>query len=199
MLIIHCRQKLDALLPWIWKISNIEHLLLRPRHQIRRSTGDNIGLHTWNKFWCLLELPCWDCCTWLLNVKMKMSHFQEKTKRNTVRSTSKFFVSLIFRWMKLRHAMVPFTMFFEPVSQCMVLGLMMSWAVNFLFDVSPLSFFLIHVLVWFLLDYFLIRVLEVGIHSLTLCMLKVHHNLFIQLFIITQFWIQYGLKLGPKM
>lgn len=68
----------------------------------------------------------------------------------------------ICRWMKLRHAMVPFTMFFEPVSQCMVLGLMMSWAVNFLFDVSPLSFFLIHVLVWFLLDYFLIRVLENG-------------------------------------
>lgn len=68
----------------------------------------------------------------------------------------------ICRWMKLRHAMLPVCMFFEPISQCMILGLMVSWAFNFLFDISPLSFFLIHVLVWFLMDYILIKIIENG-------------------------------------
>ncbi|KAL3867836.1 hypothetical protein ACJMK2_040682 [Sinanodonta woodiana] len=66
----------------------------------------------------------------------------------------------LVRWMKLRTAMLPLTMFLEPVSQCMVMGALVSWAVTYLFDWSPLMFFLGHVLVWFLLDYLQIKVIE---------------------------------------
>ena len=67
----------------------------------------------------------------------------------------------LFRWMKLRHVMLPVLMFAEPVFHSMVLGLMNSWAFNYLFGVSPLIFFLIHVLAWFLLDYSMLSILEV--------------------------------------
>ena len=66
-----------------------------------------------------------------------------------------------FRWMRLRHAMLPAFMFLEPIFHSMVLGLMNSWAFNHLFGFSPLFFFLIHLLVWFLLDYSMISIFEV--------------------------------------
>ncbi|XP_052775844.1 ceramide glucosyltransferase-like [Mya arenaria] len=67
------------------------------------------------------------------------------------------------RWMKLRTAMVPGTsMFWEPISLCINLGLLNAWAVSFLFDISPLSYLLVHILIWFLLDYTMLTVLEKG-------------------------------------
>lgn len=68
----------------------------------------------------------------------------------------------ICRWMKLRNAMIPSTIFFEPISLCMLLGLMNSWAVNYMFDLSPLSFMLVHILIWFILDYTMMKLLENG-------------------------------------
>lgn len=68
----------------------------------------------------------------------------------------------LIRWTKLRIATVPTTMVFEPIYQCFMLGLIMSWVTQYLFDWSPLVFFLVHILVWFLMDYILISVIQGG-------------------------------------
>lgn len=68
----------------------------------------------------------------------------------------------ICRWMKLRNAMIPTTVLLEPLSMCFTLGALASWAGSLLFDVSPLTFLLVHILVWFLLDYTRLKLLEVG-------------------------------------
>ncbi|KAH3801309.1 hypothetical protein DPMN_154957 [Dreissena polymorpha] len=67
--------------------------------------------------------------------------------------------------MKLRNAMVPATIFWEPISLCFTLGLMNAWAVSYMLDLSPMSYLLVHTLLWFLLDYTLIKVLEVSLKS----------------------------------
>lgn len=59
--------------------------------------------------------------------------------------------------------MIPVIIIFEPLSECMMLGVLASLAVEYMFDISPLAFFLLHVLVWFLLDYILMQIVEVSI------------------------------------
>lgn len=66
------------------------------------------------------------------------------------------------RWGRLRVATVPTLIILEPVSECILQGLLLSWAVEFLFGVSPMAFFLMHVLVWFLVDYTLLNICQNG-------------------------------------
>ncbi|CAG5129557.1 unnamed protein product [Candidula unifasciata] len=68
----------------------------------------------------------------------------------------------LIRWTKLRNATVVTTMFFEPPYQCLMQGLIMAKVTEYLFSWSPLVFFLVHVLVWFLLDYILLLVIQQG-------------------------------------
>lgn len=70
------------------------------------------------------------------------------------------FQARLTRWAKLRTAMVPTTIFFEPMSECMLLGGCASWAVSFLFDWDPIVFYLVHILVWFLLDWLLLTIVQ---------------------------------------
>ncbi|XP_046356915.1 ceramide glucosyltransferase-like [Haliotis cracherodii] len=72
------------------------------------------------------------------------------------------FHARLIRWTKLRISTVPSTIVMEPIFQCMFLGGMASWAVSYLFDWTALVFFLIHILVWFLGDYILIKVVQRG-------------------------------------
>jgi len=67
----------------------------------------------------------------------------------------------VCRWAKLRVAMVPYTILLEPLSECVVIGACASWAVWFLFSWDPLVFYLVHVLVWFLLDWILLSIIQV--------------------------------------
>lgn len=46
-------------------------------------------------------------------------------------------------------------------SECMVLGCLASWAVNILFQWDPLSFYLVHILIWFLSDWIMLSVVQV--------------------------------------
>jgi len=72
------------------------------------------------------------------------------------------FQGRITRWTKLRTAMCPFTTFCEPFSECMVLGAITAWSVLFLFRWDPLSFFFVHILVWFMMDWALLLVVQNG-------------------------------------
>ena len=66
------------------------------------------------------------------------------------------------RWAKLRSAMIPSSILMEPLTECMILGLLTAWAVSFLFQWDPISFFLIHITLWFIMDAILIRVVQNG-------------------------------------
>ena len=59
---------------------------------------------------------------------------------NTIESSNTFVSG--FRWTKLRAAMCPHTILLEPLSECMLLGCVTAWAVNFLFRWDPIFFFL---------------------------------------------------------
>ncbi|KAK3599100.1 hypothetical protein CHS0354_024439 [Potamilus streckersoni] len=68
----------------------------------------------------------------------------------------------LIRWGQLRFAMLPTLIILEPLGECMFMGVLSSWAVEYLFGISSMAFFLMHVLTWFLLDYFLLRITENG-------------------------------------
>lgn len=72
------------------------------------------------------------------------------------------FQERLTRWSKLRLAMVPTTIIFEPLSECIILGLLTSWSVEFLFDWDPIIFVLLHMLVWFLLDWLMLSIVQNG-------------------------------------
>ena len=72
------------------------------------------------------------------------------------------FQDRLVRWAKLRAATVVTTAILEPPYQCFLQGLIMARVVQYLFSWSPLTFFMVHVLVWFLLDWILLTVIQQG-------------------------------------
>lgn len=66
------------------------------------------------------------------------------------------------RWARLRIAMVPTTALLEPLSECLPLGAGAAWAAGRLLGAEPLPFFLVHVLLWFLSDWLLLRTVQNG-------------------------------------
>ncbi|RWS28953.1 ceramide glucosyltransferase-like protein [Leptotrombidium deliense] len=72
------------------------------------------------------------------------------------------FQNRIERWARLRFAMVPWTMLFEPVSESFALGVLAAWSLNFLFQFDPFAVYLFHLLSWFLLDYVLLCIVQNG-------------------------------------
>lgn len=71
------------------------------------------------------------------------------------------------RWVKLRIAMVPHTIVLEPLSECLILGACAAWSAHTLSggSVDPYAFYMIHVLVWFLLDWILLNIMQVSSKS----------------------------------
>lgn len=76
---------------------------------------------------------------------------------------------MIFRWSQLRISLLPHLILFEPLSECMLMGVIASWAAEYIFGISSMGFFLMHVLVWFLFDYALLTCVEVGSDGLNTC------------------------------
>lgn len=66
------------------------------------------------------------------------------------------------RWGKIRTATVPHVIFLEPSMDCLVNGLLGAFAFYYLVQISPLMFMGLHILVWFLLDYTLCRIVNNG-------------------------------------
>ena len=57
--------------------------------------------------------------------------------------------------------MIPHMILLEPLSECFVLGAMASWAISFLTQIDPFAVYLFHILLWFLLDYTLLLIIQV--------------------------------------
>lgn len=58
--------------------------------------------------------------------------------------------------------MVPHTILLEPFSECMVLGLVVSWAATVLLRADYLTFFLFHTLTWSLADWIMLNIVQNG-------------------------------------
>jgi ceramide glucosyltransferase len=82
--------------------------------------------------------------------------------QNAGDSSVVIFQNRITRWTKLRSAMCPHTILLEPLSECMLLGCLTAWAVDFLFRWDPVTFFLVHVLLWFIMDWLLLLIVQNG-------------------------------------
>lgn len=74
----------------------------------------------------------------------------------------------MIRWMRLRVHMLPQLLILEPIHESVLSGFLASWSVSTLFEWNFLVFFLIHLLVWFLLDYALIKLIQ-GSHLRSSC------------------------------
>ena len=72
------------------------------------------------------------------------------------------------RWRKLHVSSTPMTIVFEPISECMLLGVLAAWSTSFLFRWDPIAVFLIHVLVWFICDWVLIHIVQVYLWACTI-------------------------------
>ena len=57
--------------------------------------------------------------------------------------------------------MLPHLILIQPFSDCLIVGLCTAMAVLHLFSWDPLAFFFIHVLVWYIMDWFLLLVIQV--------------------------------------
>lgn len=59
--------------------------------------------------------------------------------------------------------MVPYTILLEPLSECLILGACASWGAHTLSggSIDPYAFYMVHVLVWFLLDWILLNIMQV--------------------------------------
>lgn len=73
------------------------------------------------------------------------------------------FQARLTRWAKLRVAMVPTMILLEPLSECMIVGIFASWAVNVLLHWDALVFYLVHILLWFLSDWILLSIVQVSV------------------------------------
>ncbi|CAG0899615.1 unnamed protein product [Darwinula stevensoni] len=93
---------------------------------------------------------------------LQISAFQARVTRSV--STINIFYSKAFypSWARLRYAMLPHTMILEPVGECLFMGLMGAWAAHILFGWSLLAFFLLHALIWFILDWILLSIVNRG-------------------------------------
>lgn len=72
------------------------------------------------------------------------------------------YIARTVRWTKLRIKMAPVTIILEPLSECVLLGLLSSLAATVHFKVDFLAFFLFHLLAWILADWTLINIVQNG-------------------------------------
>nr|CAD7255713.1 unnamed protein product [Timema shepardi] len=124
---------------------------------MRKSLIDDVGGLA--KFGCYLAEDFFFAKS-LTNRGWKMRISSQPAWQNSGLCEISCFQARLTRWAKLRVAMVPFTIILEPLSECMVLGAFASWAVSFLFNWDPLSFYLVHILLWFLCDWILISIVQ---------------------------------------
>jgi len=93
---------------------------------------------------------------------LKLDISSQPALQNPGDNTVGVFQARIMRWRKLHVSSTPMTIVFEPISECMLLGVLAAWSTSFLFRWDPIAVFLIHVLVWFICDWVLIHIVQNG-------------------------------------
>jgi ceramide glucosyltransferase len=72
------------------------------------------------------------------------------------------FKGRMVRWTRLRASMMPFPGLLEPLTECIFLGLLASWAASQLLNYCFWMFFLCHCSIWFSSDVLLLACIEKG-------------------------------------
>lgn len=98
----------------------------------------------------------------LIDRGWKITVSSQPALQNSGHCELRSFKARLRRWAKLRVAMLPTTIVFEPLSECLVLGALAGWAATLLFEWDLLVFFLVHILLWFLLDWTMLCVVQNG-------------------------------------
>uniref|UniRef100_A0A0K0FSI3 ceramide glucosyltransferase n=1 Tax=Strongyloides venezuelensis TaxID=75913 RepID=A0A0K0FSI3_STRVS len=80
--------------------------------------------------------------------------------QNSEPTTIRNFNSRICRWMKLRIAMLFHTFLLEPLQEPFVCGMLGGISLNYFFDINIFLYPIIHLLIWCVLDYHLLRILD---------------------------------------
>ncbi|KAL7061731.1 hypothetical protein AAHC03_01036 [Spirometra sp. Aus1] len=93
--------------------------------------------------------------------KIVMSDFP--AQQNVAGSSLSSYVARMVRWLRLRLNMLPIVAaVFEPMIECLNLGVLISLSLNYLFGFRITQTFFLHVCVWILLDYILLRLVQNG-------------------------------------
>ena len=80
-------------------------------------------------------------------------------------AASSYLFELLFRWTRLRLTMEPFPQCLEPLTECFVIGIIVSLAVSHFTHRPVLLTFLQHCLFWFVSDQILLKIVQ-GVCSL---------------------------------
>jgi ceramide glucosyltransferase len=70
-------------------------------------------------------------------------------------------IARMIRWCKLRMRLSPFA-YLEPLQECFSSAVLAGLVTNYLFDWNALVVAACHTLVWFILDYLMLRITQVG-------------------------------------
>ncbi|KAL7295516.1 hypothetical protein TKK_0011161 [Trichogramma kaykai] len=92
----------------------------------------------------------------------KITVSSQPAMQNSGHCEMQSFQARLRRWAKLRVAMLPSIIVFEPLSECLVLGACASWAAALLFDWDSLLFYVVHVFLWFVFDWTLLCLVQNG-------------------------------------
>ncbi|ESN96218.1 hypothetical protein HELRODRAFT_107370 [Helobdella robusta] len=124
---------------------------------VEQSGGfESLGIYLAEDYY--LSQICFYNCSCNSGWKVKVS--TQPALQNSGTYSIGTFQNRMIRWIKLRSFLVPMTIIMEPLSEWLLLGLISSWAVCRLFMWSPIAFFLVHTLIWFLLDYTLLLTIQ---------------------------------------
>lgn len=85
-------------------------------------------------------------------------------QQNVANGNLQIYVGRMVRWLRLRLNMLTIVAtFFEPMIECINLGIIISFSLKYFFGFPVLTTFAIHVSVWILLDYLLLRSVQVTV------------------------------------
>uniref|UniRef100_A0A5K3ENC9 ceramide glucosyltransferase n=1 Tax=Mesocestoides corti TaxID=53468 RepID=A0A5K3ENC9_MESCO len=93
--------------------------------------------------------------------KIKMSNYP--AQQNIAGTNVTKYISRMVRWLRLRLNMLTIVAaFFEPMIECVNLGFLLALSLRYLFGVSMLTTMAVHISLWMVLDYLLLRCTQGG-------------------------------------
>ncbi|EDO33721.1 predicted protein, partial [Nematostella vectensis] len=96
----------------------------------------------------------------IYNKGHRIAFSSEPAMQNPSKQSLAQFQGRMLRWTRLRLTMEPLLAAFEPFTECLMIGVLASWAVWQLWAFSIVLFFIKHLLLWFLLDFILLRIVQ---------------------------------------
>ncbi|KAH9286821.1 Ceramide glucosyltransferase [Echinococcus granulosus] len=84
-------------------------------------------------------------------------------QQNVANASISIYVTRMVRWLRLRLSMLTIVAaFFEPMIECVNLGFLIALSLRYFFDIAMITTMTVHISLWILLDYFLLRCVQGG-------------------------------------